>query len=117
MPIIIQKWDTLINTTLNPLSASLKSISDQTLESFVAESELEKENVRNVLIEGVIDRQKIMDKQQYVQIIQAMLIRMLDKLHLYKQTQGLDNKLFRLYDTLTLHIEEVLHFIEDFFGN
>jgi hypothetical protein len=117
MPIILQKWDTLINITLNPLNASVRSISDETIESFIAQSELERVNVRNLLIEGVIDRQKIMDKQQYVQIIQAMLIRLLDKLHTYKQLKGLSDKLICLYITVSQHVEDVLNFIEDFFGN
>ncbi len=117
MPIILQKWDILINTILNPLNASRGSLSDETTDRFIAESELERENVRNLLIEGVIDRQKNMDKQQYVQIIQAMLIQLLDKLHTYKQGKGYDDKLISLYNTISQHVEEVLNFIEDFFWN
>ncbi len=117
MPIILQKWDILINTILNPLNASRGSLSDETPDRLIAESELERENIRNLLIEGVIDRQKNMDKQQYVQIIQGMLIRLLDKLHTYKQVKGLDDRLISLYNTISQHLEEVLNFIEDFFGN
>jgi hypothetical protein len=117
MPIILQKWDMLINTTLNPLNASKEPVSSETVKRFIAESELERENVRNLLIEGVIDRQKIMDKQQYVQIVQAMLIRLLDKLHSYKQVKGLDGKLTCLCNCVSQHLEDILNFIEDFFGN
>jgi hypothetical protein len=117
MPIILQKWDMLINTTLNPLNASKEPVSSETVKRFIAESELERENVRNLLIEAVIDRQKIMDKQQYVQIVQAMLIRLLDKLHSYKQVKGLDGKLTCLYNCVSQHLEDILNFIEDFFGN
>lgn len=117
MPIILQKWNTLINITLNPLSASSMSITDETIKSFIAQSESERENVKNLLIEGVIDRQKIMDKQQFVQVIQAMLIRLLNKLHTYKQVKQLDNKLQHLFNTISEHLEEVLNFIEDFFSS
>ncbi|MEJ7823065.1 MAG: hypothetical protein WKF85_12130 [Chitinophagaceae bacterium] len=116
MPIIIQKWENLINNTLNPMSASNR-LTDDIIKSLIAESELEKENVRYLLIEAVVDRQKIGDKQQYVQVIQAMLIRLLDKLHYYKQNKGLENMQLYLYKTISQHLEEVLNFIEDFFSN
>jgi hypothetical protein len=117
MPIILQKWDTLVNSTLSPSNASKNPLSSETIESFIAQSKLERENLRNQLIEGVIDRQKIMDKQQYVQVIQAMLIRLLDKLHSYKQHKGLENNLLCLYNTISQHLEDVLNFVEDLFGN
>lgn len=117
MPIILQKWNTLINTTLNPLHTSTAQLSGEAIERFIAESESERENVRNLLIEGVIDRRKIMDKQQYVQIIQTMLIRLLDKLYSYKQNKGLENNLLRLYNAVSQNLEDTLSFIEDFFGN
>ncbi|HEX8357208.1 MAG TPA: hypothetical protein VF610_07355 [Segetibacter sp.] len=117
MPIILEKWEVLINTSLNPLNASKLSSSCEAIKGLVAESELEREKVRNLLIEGVIDRQKIMDKQQYVQVVQAMLIRLLDKLHFYKETKGLETSLVYLYNAVSQHLEEVLNFIEDFFSN
>lgn len=117
MSIILKKWDTLINTTLNPISESCRLINDESIKNLIAESEFERENVRNLLIEGVIDRQKIMDKQQYVQVTQAMLIRLLDRVHSYKQNSGLGNKLLGLYNAVSQHLEHVLDFIEDFFGN
>lgn len=117
MPIILEKWEVLINTSLNPLNATKLPTCDKVIKGLIAESELERERVRNLLIEGVIDRQKIMDKQQYVQVVQAMLIRLLDKLHFYKQTEGLESGLLYFYNTVSHHLEEVLNFIEDFFSN
>ncbi len=117
MSVILHKWNTLINTTLNPLSAPVQQLSDESIKSIITALELESENVRNLLIEGVIDRKKIMDKQNFVQITQAMLIRLLNKLHFYKQMEGLDNKRMHLFNTISQHLEDVLNFIEDFFRN
>ncbi len=117
MSIILQKWNALINAVINPFTASNLSFSHEMIKSFISESESEKERVRNLLIEGVIDRQKIMDKQQFVQVVQAMLIRLLDKLHTYQQVKRLDNRLLDLYTTISEHLEEVLNFIEDFFSS
>jgi dsDNA-binding SOS-regulon protein len=117
MPIIFKKLETFIYTTLNPFGASEPLFSDEIIESFISQFELEKENVRYLLIEEVIDRQKVMDKQQYVQVVQGMLIRLLDKLHSYKKNKGLEHKLLSLYNTISEHLGEILSFIEDFFSN
>jgi hypothetical protein len=39
------------------------------------------------------------------------------KLHLYKQTEELNEKIINLYDSISEHLESTLNFIEDFFGN
>lgn len=117
MPIILEKWEVLINTSLSPLNATKLPTCDKAIKGLIAESEFEREKVRKLLIEGVIDREKIMDKQQYVQVVQAMLIRLLDKLYSYKQTKGLETNLRSVYNTISQHLEEVLNFIEDFFSN
>lgn len=117
MPIILQKWDVLINTTLNPLNTNLASFTDEVVYNFIYQSEAEREKVRNLLIDGVVDKPKVKDKQQYVQVNQAMLIRLLDRLHAYKQTEGLSDKIIYLYNTISRHLEFTLNFIEDFFSN
>jgi hypothetical protein len=117
MPIILHRWDILINTTINPYSASLKSISEEKIELIISESDLEKDNVKRILVEEVLDRHKIWDKQQYVQINQAILIRLLDKLHSYKHNQGVGKKLCCMYNRISHHMEEVLKYIQELFHN
>ncbi len=117
MPIILNRWENLINNTLHPLNANLVSLTEAGIQNLIYESEAEQERVRALLIEGVIDRAKIRDKQQYVQVNQALLIRLLDKLYAYKQTEGLNDYILSLFDTISRHLETTLAFIEDFFSN
>lgn len=117
MPVLLHKWDTLISITLNPQNTNLVSFTDEAINIFIYQSETEREKVRNELIEGIVDRPKIRDKQQYVQVNQAMLIRLLDKLFSYKQAEGLSEKMLNLYTAISRHLENTLNFIEDFFSN
>lgn len=57
------------------------------------------------------------DKQLYVQVNQAMLIRLLNKLYNYKQEMDLSESVIFLYNSISQHLESTLNFIEDFFGN
>ena len=95
----------------------LFSHNEESIQIFIEQSKAEQDKVRAVLIEGILERSKIMDKQQYVKLNQAMLIRLLDYLHAYKQKEELDNKIRYLYDTISQHLENTLNFIEDFFSN
>ena len=117
MSFTLENWKTLIITTLNPANVDLFSDKNETIQIFIEQSNEEQEKVRNILIEGILERPKIVDKQQYVKLNQAMLIRLLDKLYSYKQKEGLDNKILYLYDTVVQHLENTLNFIEDFFSN
>jgi hypothetical protein len=116
MAIILQKWYTLINTTLNPSLVNLGSFTEETIQSLIFQSQSEQENVRLLFIEAMVDRLKIRDKQQFVQVHQAMLIRLLDKLYSYKQAERLNNNIVHLFDTISQHMEYALNFIEDFFS-
>ena len=117
MPVIINKWDELITDTLSPTNIILSSLNDEVVRGFIFQSEAEKEKAKSLLINGIINRPKIRDKQQYVQVNQALLIRLLDKLYTYKQFPELDDKILRLYNTISGHLEAILNFIEDFFSN
>lgn len=117
MPNILLKWEELINTILNPLVASSNSMSEQAIESLIAQSALEKKNVSNLLIEEVIDRHKAFDRQQYVQVVQTMLILLSNKLHYFKQVEGLNENLLRVCNSINQHLQETLSFIEDFFSD
>ena len=117
MPFILQKWATLVSTTLNPLNMHLSSFQEEAIELIIKDSESEQEHVRSLLIEGITDIGKIRDKQEFVQFNQALLIRLIDKIHSYKQVSGLSEKVIHLYDSISHHLEETLNFIEEFFGN
>lgn len=114
MSFILQHWDYLIGTTLYPENLHLFSHNEESLQIFIEQSQAEQDNVRTALIEGMLERVEIRDKQQYVKINQVMVIRLLDKLDGYKQTVGLDNKTLYLYDVISKHLENILIFIEDF---
>ena len=90
---------------------------DESIQVFIEQSKEEQDKVRTLFLEGILGRPKIKDKQQYVKINQCMLIRLLDKLYSYKQEKDLNDKIFNLYDTISYHLENMLDFIEDFFGN
>ncbi|RPD44041.1 hypothetical protein [Paracnuella aquatica] len=117
MPVILNKWDELISNTLNPTNINLIPLTDEVIRGFIYQSEAEREKVRGLLMEGMINRPKIRDKQQYVQVNQALLIRLLDRVYSYKQVEGLDEKIIHLYNTISAHLEATLNFIEDFFSN
>ncbi len=117
MPVLLQNWDTQISTTLNPSSGISYTLTDEWIQDNVHLSKFNKESLKTLLIEGVIDRQKIIDKQHYIQIHQAILIRLLDKLHHYKQLVEPNSKLLHLYNAITQDVENVLNYIEDFFSS
>ena len=117
MPILLQKWDILVSSTISPTNINLVSQSDAAIQQIIQESIIEGEQFRTLLIDKIIEEPKIRDKQLYVQVNQAMLIRLLNKLYSYSQTPGLTEKVKDLYGTISQHVETALHFIEDLFGN
>lgn len=117
MSTLLRDWEILINTTISPTNGQLRSLSEESIHNFIYQSVVEREKTRALLIEGVVDKPKIRDKQHYIQLHHAMLIRLLDQLHTYKQMEGLSDITFYLYNTITQHLEYVLRFIEDYFSN
>lgn len=117
VPTILSLWHTIVTRKLNPLNSQLLLFADDNIQYLIDESESEKERVQSQLIAGVIDRPKIRDKQEYIQINQALLIRLLDKMYSYQQNKILSEKTLYLYKSLSQHLQQTLDFIEDFFGN
>jgi hypothetical protein len=117
MPILLQKWDTLVSTTISPLNIQLVSQDYESMQQLIQESIREREQFRMLLITEIIEEPKIRDKQLYVQVNQSMLIRLLNRLYSYLQTPGLNENVKELYSTISQHVETALDFIEDFFGN
>src|SRR4051812_3854129 len=89
MEIASLKWNSYINSILSPSNPDLLLFTEADYERFIKDSVREQEKVKSLLIEGVIDREKIRDKEQFVRINQALLIRLLNKLHAYNQTENL----------------------------
>ena len=116
MAIILNMWEAMVSVTLNPAKADMILLSDEAIQSLIVRSEEEPEKVKSFLIEGIVDNTTIRDKRQFIQINQAIIIRLLDKLYAYKQCQRLNEKIIDLYDIISRHLEEILNFIEDFFG-
>lgn len=117
MPMLLQKWDMLVSTTISPINIHLVSRDDKSIQELIQESIIEGEQFRMLLIEKIIEEPKIRDKQLYVQVNQSMLIRLLNKLYSYLQTPGLTEKVKVLYSAISQHVDTALIFIEDFFGN
>lgn len=117
MMILLQVWDSIIADTLNPSHSNLKDLSDTEIQKLIERSNSEREKVQAHLIEGIIEKPKILDKQEYVQLHQAMLINLLDKLYSYVSDNSLNEKIFNLYNSIKQHLEGTLNFIEDFFSN
>ncbi len=113
---ILCKWEKLI-ATLNPSNLNFDTLSAECIQNLINESEEEQEKARTILIEGIIDRPKITDKQQFVQVNQAMLIRLIDKVYSYKGKEGVSDGMLNRYDIISRHLENTLDFVEDFFGN
>ncbi len=113
---ILCKWEKLI-ATLNPSNPNSRNLSADCIQNLINQSEEEQESVRTSLIEGILDRAMVIDKQQYVQVNQAILIRLIDKIYSYKQKDGLCPILLTAYNTINHHLETTLEFIEDFFRN
>ncbi|HEY5461665.1 MAG TPA: hypothetical protein VIJ95_00275 [Hanamia sp.] len=116
MHLILQYWNTLIHTTLLPPRECQSVLTDESIENFIKQSEEEQDKVRTSFLEGMLKRSKLKDKQQWVRITQAMLIRLIDKLYSYTQSKEIDHKIFDLYKILIGHLEDTLNFIKDFFG-
>lgn len=117
MPLVLNKWNALISGPLNPSNGIIFTLTKESINELVSQSEAEQEAVRSHLIEGILDKPKITDKHQYVQVNQAILIRLLDKIYSYKQDPKVTEKVLCLYKTVSQHLENALDFIEDFFSN
>lgn len=117
MPVILQKWNELITNRLNPLKIDFVPPSDKELDDISHQLEAESEKLPYQLIDDIINKPDVRDKQHYVQVHQAMLIRLLNKVFIYKQAEGLSDKLLGVYQSIIFHLEDILNFIEEIFGD
>ncbi|HEY8658472.1 MAG TPA: hypothetical protein VIL78_05520 [Hanamia sp.] len=114
---ILDKWNTIINGRLNPLNINDDLLAAEAVQLVINESEEDQQTIRSMLIEDLIEKPNVMDKEQYVKVNQTLLIRILDKLFAYSQTRPLNENILLLYNTIGQHLQSTLDFIEDFFSN
>jgi len=114
---ILDKWNTMIIGKLNPLNTNDDLLDAEALQFVINESEEDHQTIRSMLIEDLIEKPNVMDKEQYVRINQTLLIRILDKLFAYSQTRPLNENMLLLYNTLSRHLQSTLDFVEDFFND
>lgn len=116
MTAYLQKWSALINETLCPYHEALGRLSEAEIAAIIHDSAGEVENVRNLLVDYLVNNPSISDKQQFVKVNQALLIRLLDKLYSCK-SDNVPESVQSLYKQLGNHLQACLDFIEDFFSN
>jgi hypothetical protein len=114
---ILDKWNTIINGRLKPLNTNDDLLATEALQLVINESEDDQQTIRSMLIEDLIEKPNVRDKEQYVKVTQTLLIRILDKLFAYSQTRLVNENILLLYNTLSQHLQSTLDFIEDFFSN
>jgi len=114
---ILDKWNTIINCRLNPLKTNDELLDAEAVQLVINESEEDQQTIRSMLIEDLIEKPYVMDKEQYVKVNQTLLIRIVDKLFAYSQIKPLNENLFLLYNTISQHLQSTLDFVEDFFNN
>lgn len=116
MTTFLKKWNILINEELCPYQESLNRLAEDEISTIIKESAAEVENVRNLLMEYFVNTLSISDKENFVKVNQALLIRLLDKLYSCRNS-NVPEKVLNLYNQLGNHLQTSLDFIEDFFGN
>ena len=114
---ILDKWNTIINGRLNPLNTHDDLLAAEAVQLMLNESEDDQQTIRSMLIEDLIEKPNVMDKEQYVKVNQTLLIRILDKLFAYSQIKPLNENILLLYNTISQHLQSTLDFVEDFFNN
>ena len=114
---ILAKYVSLVLGKLNPLNNEIFLLSDECIQLLIDESEIELEKAKALLIEGMLDKPKIRDKQQFVEVTQAFLVNLLNKLYNYRQNKRVDDKIRWLYTSVSSHLQNTLEFIAEFFRN
>lgn len=109
----LEKWDTFVANTLLP--DNLQKKTETELAELVKESAEEKENLRRTLTKNAFSFRKEKEMELYVQMHQAVLVRLLDKLDAYRQETRKQKKLDTFYIAICNHLLSILNFIEHYF--
>lgn len=112
----LYEWENLIDKTLNPLNPELISFTDECIQKIVRQSEDRKEEFRRSVCTEIINIH-CTEKKQYIHIRQAMIIRLINKIHSYEQSDRLSANILHLYNGIGEDLKSSLGFIEDFFSD
>jgi hypothetical protein len=102
---ILDKWNTVINSRLNPINTNDDLLPAEAVQLVINESEDDQQTIRSMLIEDLIEKPNVMDKEQYVKVNQTLLIRILDKLFAYSQIRPLNENIALLYNAISQHLQ------------
>lgn len=116
MSYALEKWDRLISHTVHPDRRADFCSNPEAVEQLLVQSQSSHDKVRKQMIQQAFSFSKEKAKEMFVQQHQAVLIRLLDKVYQYKQCKGLDETTSKLYSTISIHLEAMLHFIEQYFS-
>jgi len=115
--LILDKWNSIINGKLNPLNTNNDVLDAEAVKLVINESEEDQQTIRSILIQDLIEKPHVMDKEQYVKVNQTLIIRILDNLFAYSQARPLHENMLLLYNTISQHLQSTLDFVQDFFNN
>ncbi len=116
MSYALERWDRLISITLHPDNLPNFSTNPETIKLLLDQSETERDKVRKQMIKQAFSVSKEKAMEVFVQHNQSVLIRLLDKVHHYKQIPDLNSSVIRMYETIGQHLEFILDFIEHYFS-
>lgn len=110
----LQKWNELINETLNPSITTGLIFTDEFIQRVLHESKEEQRRVRSLIVQDVLERIKIRDKKQYVRLIQLLLVNLIDKLSDNRPVFK-SKKIDRLCQEIEEHLLNLLDFLREYF--
>ncbi len=102
---------------INPENDDVCRMSDDEMQRLTSEVVTTLSNAKAQLVDGMVGKAKIVDKQEFVQLNQSFLIQQLNRLYVYRQSNRANNQLVVLYTTISRKLQKLLNFIEAFFGN
>lgn len=109
----LQNWNTLLNQTLSQANHSL---SEELAESILSQSKEEQNNVRQMIVEDILERTKLKDKKEYIRLIQLLLVTMMDKVFCHQHECAYPSRVQLLFEKIQEHLEKTLNFIGEFFA-
>ena len=74
------------------------------------------EKLRTLLVKDFVAGAKQKKMEFLVQFNQGILIRLLDKLHEYRNSPAASDKAILLYESISIHVRFILDFIEEYFA-
>lgn len=110
----LQNWNRLLNESLSHANHSL---SEELAESILSQLKEEKNNVRQMIVEDILERTKLKDKKEYIRLFQLLLATMMDKLFCHQQEHGCPVRVQLLFEKIQEHLEKTLNFIGEFFAD